>query len=67
MTGKCAKCEKLINHVTANSVDVNVLLGTTLKGISYSCPFCHTVLSVQIDPIAIKTDIVNELFKKLRG
>lgn len=67
MHGKCPKCEKLINAVNCSGVDVKVMLGKTWKGLSYNCPFCHTVLSVQIDPIAIKTDIVNELFKKLRG
>lgn len=67
MLGKCPKCEKSLSYVNCGSVDVKVPLGKTWKGISYTCPYCHTMISTQIDPIAIKTDIVNELFKKLRG
>jgi hypothetical protein len=67
MHGKCPKCEKLLSTVNCSGIDVKVALGTTWKGISHICPFCNTILSVQIDPIAIKTDIVNDLFKKLRG
>lgn len=67
MHGKCPKCEKLIISLNAGGVDVKVPLGKTWKGISYNCPYCHTMISAQIDPIAIKADIVAELFKKLRG
>jgi hypothetical protein len=34
--------------------------------VSFCCPHCRAILSVSIDPIAIKTDIVKELLKKLR-
>lgn len=67
MHSKCPKCEKLLSYVTGGAVDVKVPMGKTWNGVSYSCPYCHTMISAQIDPIAIKTDIVNELFKKLRG
>ena len=36
-------------------------MGTPWKCIAFCCPHCNSILSVQIDPIAIKTDIVNEL------
>jgi len=38
------------------------------KGVSYVCPSmgCHLVLGVGLDPIALKTDLVNEIVKKLR-
>lgn len=67
MLGKCPKCEKSLTYVNLGDGDVKVRLGNTWKGISYVCPYCHTIISTQIDPIAIKTDLVNELFKKLRG
>jgi hypothetical protein len=67
MLGKCPKCEKLLSYVSCSAVDVKVAFGTSWNGISHNCPFCHTVLGVQIDPIAIKTDIVNELLNKLQG
>lgn len=33
---------------------------------SYCCPYCNTILGVQIDPVALKTDTINELFAALR-
>lgn len=40
-------------------------IGTTAWNVvSYNCPTCHASLSMQIDPIAIKTDTVNELKRR---
>ncbi|MEW6619900.1 MAG: hypothetical protein AB1422_11295 [bacterium] len=55
--GKCPKCENLITTVNIEDVTVNHLFQPGWKGISYLCPFCNSVLSVQIDPIAVRTDI----------
>ena len=35
--------------------------GNVWKAISFNCPSCHVSLSVQIDPIAIRTDLINEI------
>ena len=67
MHGKCPKCEKTISYLNGDGIDIKIPFATTWKGISYNCPYCHTMISAQIDPIAIKTDIVNALVKKLRG
>ena len=64
--GKCPKCEKPISRVTAGHVEIDIPGGSKWNGISYTCPLCQTVLSVQIDPIAIKNDLVKELFNMLR-
>jgi len=64
---KCPKCEKIITSVTIDDVNGCVLSMPTWKTISYQCPYCNTVLGVQIDPVAIKTDIVNEIVKALKG
>ena len=36
------------------------------RGVSYSCPFCFAILSVAIDPVALKADIVAEMEKSLK-
>lgn len=64
MHGKCPKCEQIVTHVNCDDVDIQVAFGNTWKGVSYNCPHCHTVLSVQMDPIAIKTDTVNQITGK---
>lgn len=66
ISGKCPKCDALINHVNLEYIDVNVANLSKWKGVSYRCPFCICILGVSIDPIAIKTDIVDEILKKLR-
>lgn len=62
---KCPKCEAIIRSVSIEAVDVKQGMQSKFHGVSYSCPSCRTVLSVSIDPIAIKTDIVKELKKAL--
>jgi hypothetical protein len=65
MAGKCPKCEKMIATVRGDHVTVNSPTGAW-HGVSYACPYCHSILSVEIDPVALKTDIVKEVVKKLK-
>lgn len=57
---KCPKCEQTISRVSIKELD-GVTSQKTWRCISYNCPLCHTSLGVQIDPIAIKVDIINSL------
>ncbi len=66
MTGKCPKCEALVTQVTIDEVDASVLGGTTWRAITYQCPYCQTVLGVGLDPIALKTDTVDEVVERLQ-
>lgn len=62
---KCPKCERAI--FTARLSAISIPSGTTTwVGVAYSCPSCDVVLSVGIDPIALKTDIVDEVLSGLR-
>lgn len=64
MAGKRPKCENLLGSVEIS--DVNVVAGmNSWNGISFNCPFCHSILSVDIDPVALKTDTVNAILKGL--
>jgi hypothetical protein len=66
--GKCPKCEKVMGKLRLQQVDIDVAFGgKSWNGVSYQCPFCNTVVGAQIDPIAIKTDMINELTEILRG
>lgn len=66
MVSKCPSCEALITRAVVNGVDLDVPGGKTWVGLAYVCPFCSTILGVQMDPIALKTDTVSEIAKKLR-
>jgi hypothetical protein len=63
---KCPKCDTRITRVIAGHTTAEVPMGSSWNSIVYECPNCHALLGVQIDPIALKTDIIEELFKKLR-
>jgi phage FluMu protein Com len=65
-TGKCPKCGKIMANVSVQAVSAQVLFGVRWDALSYQCPHCHTVLSVEIDPIALKNEIVREVFERLR-
>ena len=61
MAGKCPKCDKFLTSVNISDVDVKSNGRSAWKGISYNCPYCGSVLSVAIDPVALKTDTVAEI------
>jgi len=61
----CPKCSKSITQLRGQ--EHTLLIGhPPLKAISMNCPECDVLLSCQIDPISIKSDIVNELLDSLR-
>lgn len=61
-SGKCPKCEKFVPYLKIEGLDAKEPFATSgWKAITLLCPSCSTVLGASIDPIAIKTDIVNSL------
>lgn len=56
---KCPHCDKPIMTVTMEEVEGRVLFGKTWRCVAYGCPLCQKVISVEIDPIALKTDILS--------
>ncbi|WP_313226256.1 hypothetical protein [Stutzerimonas chloritidismutans] len=66
-TGKCPKCEKILQNAHIEPIELKQGFNqATWNGAAISCPWCKTILSASIDPLAIKADIVNEI-KKLLG
>jgi hypothetical protein len=63
--GKCPKCDATIGHANAEPIEVKVGTTEKYKGISYYCPFCHAVLSVAMDPLALNQNLVNRLMQAL--
>jgi phage FluMu protein Com len=64
-TGKCPKCDEVMPTIKIQGVTAKELFGASWNAISYQCPKCDTVLSVEMDPVALKSDIVNEVAKRL--
>ena len=63
MSGKCPKCDEQVNRLVGHAVDAEVILK---KAVTLSCPSCHTILGAQLDPIAVKTETVNDIIRELR-
>ena len=66
MSGKCPKCEKIIGRVTIDQIDALTQRGDAFNAVSYLCPHCRAVLSVQIDPLSLKADTVEDLLRALK-
>jgi len=65
MLGKCPHCNGMVSHINLVPVSGSAFLGETeWKTVLYTCPLCQKILSVSIDPIAIRTDIVNMITAK---
>jgi len=60
----CPKCSSAVLSVNLREVPINAI-GHQWVGVCYSCPSCATVLGVSIDPIALKSDIVDEILTTL--
>lgn len=64
--GTCPKCGTTIVYVNIADIQVNSIVGgNTWNGIKYFCPSCGCVLSVAIDPVALKNDLVDEILGAL--
>jgi hypothetical protein len=61
----CPRCNKPILNVILQQITASELFGQTWRAISYCCPLCNVILSVGIDPIALKADTVAEILKVL--
>jgi len=65
---KCPKCSSLLKTVTGGYADITIPIETRqYHGLTYSCPNCQTLLGIEMDPIAMKLDIVDALFERLRN
>ena len=65
-TGKCQKCEKILQSVTIESITLKEGFQKSWKGAAMSCPYCKTILSVIPDPYALQDSLLDRL-KKLLG
>lgn len=64
-SGKCPKCEVVVPYAMIEPIEARQPFGNSWHGVSYLCPSCRTVLSVGIDPLALKADTVNGVLRGL--
>ena len=56
---KCPKCEQDIQQFRITTLDGIGPDRRSWKCIAHTCPHCSTVISAQMDPIALQADTVN--------
>jgi hypothetical protein len=63
-----AECHKCGRKLTTVHIDAVSVRGGRHQwnGAAYACPSCNVVLGVEIDPIALKADIVAEVVDQIR-
>jgi hypothetical protein len=61
MAAKCPHCDQMISRFNLEEMTSSALFGQEWRTIAYICPMCQKIISTQIDPIAIKTDIINAI------
>ena len=64
-SGKCPHCNATVDSTDVENIAIRTGLAQNYKGATYLCPHCHSVLGVQMDPIALNHHLVEELLKAL--
>lgn len=63
--GKCPKCDNIVTYLKGHPTDIRAG-GSAYNGVQYQCPYCTAILGAEVDPLAIKSDILNGV-KKILG
>jgi hypothetical protein len=64
-TGLCPGCQEIVTHLEVEAINAQKMLNGSWNAISFLCPLCRTILGVQIDPVALQVDTVNEILEAL--
>lgn len=63
---KCPHCNTMITAVNISDLDGKVKGQSQWRCIGYGCPACMKLLSVAIDPISLKSDVLAGVAELLR-
>ncbi len=61
MAAKCPYCNEQISNLIIQDTISSLPFGSQWKTLMFLCPSCQKILSTQIDPIAIRNEIVNAI------
>ena len=64
----CPHCGAPVRHVSAENIEIRRGSGQLpVHGVSYGCPSCSKVLSVEADPLAMLNDAVAKILKAVKA
>jgi hypothetical protein len=61
--GKCPKCGAVITDVIGEDITIS----KKLRGFSYQCSSCNTVLGVQMNTLALNKDLETKIIGAIKG
>jgi hypothetical protein len=64
--GQCPKCSATVSRAEVEHISITENFQSRWHGITLVCPSCHCLLGASIDPIAIRSDLVDEIHNRLR-
>lgn len=64
MSAKCPYCNTVITRLNLEEMPASALFGQEWRTIAYTCPSCQKIITASIDPIAIRTEIINAIQQK---
>jgi hypothetical protein len=65
-TGKCPRCERVLQHVDIEPIDIHKDSKRAFHGVTFVCPDCRTILAVELDPIAVTADVVRVVMERMK-
>jgi len=65
--GKCPHCQQVVRKVKVEDIDIQVGFQDQWRGFSYLCTSCSSVLSVQMNPRTLNSDLKDDLLKSLHS
>ncbi|MCY2995911.1 MAG: hypothetical protein NTY19_49880 [Planctomycetota bacterium] len=71
MSNLCPHCEQPVDELHFTPLDASDPEDASdealsLQAVTYACPHCHKILGCQVDPMALKQDIVNALSAEMQ-
>jgi hypothetical protein len=58
---KCPHCESPLSKISIKSVTLDGGKGAKWRGLSYYCSICLKVLNVGFDPLALQSDLLQQI------
>ncbi len=65
-SGTCPHCREKIVHIRVQDVDINSDAMQSMKGFSYQCPSCKSILGVQMNPDTLNEKLKEDILKELK-
>ena len=64
--GKCPSCQNLVGSLSLRPVDARLPNGDRFNAVLLLCPSCQGILGAEIDPITVRTEVIDGVVSELQ-